>query len=140
VPSYALAKLCFEGDCSENEVERMLVGKGGYVSYLGTNDGRVVSKMVEEGNKEAALVQDALAYQVSKEIGANAAVLCGEVDAIILTGGLAYNKDITDYIAEHVSFIAPVTLYPGENEMEALNEGGQRVLRGEEDAKEYTSY
>ncbi len=137
VPSYSLAKLCFEGVCNERQVLRMLVGKGGYVSYLGTNDGREVACMVEDGDKKAALVQEALAYQVSKEIGANAAVLCGDVDAIILTGGLAHNKDITGYISEHVSFIAPVVVYPGENEMEALNEGGLRILRGEEDAKEY---
>ena len=126
-----LVKLCFDGKYSEEEVLRMLVGKGGYVSYLGTNDGREVSKRIAQGDKEAALVQEALAYQVSKEIGANAAVLCGEVDAIILTGGLAYNRELTDYIVDHVSFIAPVTLYPGENEMEALNQGGLRVLLGE---------
>lgn len=137
IPSYSLVKLCFDGKYSEEEVLRMLVGKGGYVSYLGTNDGREVSKRIAQGDKEAALVQEALAYQVSKEIGANAAVLCGEVDAIILTGGLAYNRELTDYIVDHVSFIAPVTLYPGENEMEALNQGGLRVLLGEESAKEY---
>ena len=93
--------------------------------------------MMSEGNKQAELIYKAMAYQIGKEIGMNAAVLKGKVDAIILTGGLAYGKTFTDWIEEMVSFIAPVVIYPGEDEMLALAEGGLRVLNGEENAKIY---
>lgn len=107
------------------------------MAYFGTNDARDVEKMMNEGNKEAELVYKAMAYQVAKEIGMCATVLKGEVDAIILTGGLAYGKTFVEWIKERISFIAPVVVYPGEDEMLALAEGGLRVLRGEEIAKEY---
>lgn len=140
VPCLSLAKLCFSGEYTLEEVEKMLVGKGGYVSYLRTNDGRTVQKCIDDGDDFAALVQDAMAYQVAKEIGANAAVLSGQVDAIILTGGLAYNDNVTGYIRERAGFIAPITVYAGEDEMEALNEGALRVLRGEENARDYSAH
>ncbi len=137
LPVGGLAKLCFSGEYTYEEVKKMITGRGGYVSYLGTNDGIEVAKRIEAGDKEAKLIQDALCYQTAKEIGACATVLKGKVDAIILTGGLVYSEDIGDYIEAHVGFIAPVIRYPGEDEMEALAAGALRVMRGEEKAKDY---
>lgn len=137
VPVGDLVKMCFSGRYTQDEIKKKITGKGGLVAYLGTNDGREVKKMMEEGNKEAELLYKAMAYQVAKEIGSCAAVLKGEVDAIILTGGLAYGEEYVSWIKERVSFISPVVVYPGEDEMLALAEGGLRVLKGEETAKEY---
>ncbi|CDF57670.1 butyrate kinase [Thermobrachium celere] len=137
LPVGDLVKMCFSGKYTQDEIKKKITGKGGLVAYLGTNDGREVKKMMDEGNKEAELIYKAMAYQVSKEIGSCAAVLKGEVDAIILTGGLAYGEEYVSWIKERISFIAPVVVYPGEDEMLALAEGGLRVLKGEETAKEY---
>ncbi|WP_027307586.1 butyrate kinase [Caloramator sp. ALD01] len=137
LPVGDLVKMCFSGKYTQDEMKKKITGKGGLVAYLGTNDGREVKKMMEEGNKEAELIYKAMAYQVAKEIGSCAAVLKGEVDAIILTGGLAYGEEYVSWIKERISFIAPVVVYPGEDEMLALAEGGLRVLKGEEAAKEY---
>ncbi len=137
LPVGQLAKMCFSGEYTLNDIKKLIKGNGGLVAYLGTNDGREVVKMIEEGNEKAELVYKAMAYQVSKEIGACAAVLKGKVDAIILTGGIAYDKDFTAWIKEDVEFISDVLIYPGEDEMIALAEGGLRVLRGEEEAKKY---
>lgn len=137
VPVGDLVKMCFSGKYTQDEIKKKITGKGGLVAYLGTNDGREVKKMMDEGNKEAELLYKAMAYQVAKEIGSCAAVLKGEVDAIILTGGLAYGEEYVSWIKERVSFISPVVVYPGEDEMLALAEGGLRVLKGEETAKEY---
>lgn len=137
VPAGDLVRLCFSGRHTQEEIRRMLVGKGGLVAHLGTNDAREVERRVEEGDERARLVYEAMAYQVAKAIGAAAAVLEGRIDAIILTGGLAYSKMFTDWIARRVAWIAPVKIYPGENELAALAEGALRVLRGEEEAKEY---
>ncbi len=137
LPVGQLAKLCFSGEYSHNDIKKLIKGNGGLVAYLGTNDGREVVKMIEQGDKKAELVYKAMAYQVAKEIGACAAVLKGKVDAIILTGGIAYDKEFTAWIKENVEFISQVLIYPGEDEMIALAEGGLRVLRGEEEAKKY---
>ncbi|WDU83484.1 butyrate kinase [Caloramator sp. Dgby_cultured_2] len=137
LPVGDLVKLCFSGKYTLDEIKKKITGKGGLMAYFGTNDARDVEKMMNEGNKEAELVYKAMAYQVAKEIGMCATVLKGEVDAIILTGGLAYGKTFVEWIKERISFIAPVVVYPGEDEMLALAEGGLRVLRGEEIAKEY---
>ena len=137
LPVGDLVKMCFSGKYTLEEMKKKITGKGGLMAYFGTNDARDVKKMMDEGNKEAELVYKAMAYQVAKEIGMCATVLKGEVDAIILTGGLAYGKEFVEWIKERVSFIAPVVVYPGEDEMLALAEGGLRVLRGEEPAKEY---
>lgn len=137
LPIGALCKLCFSGKFTKDEVKKMISGKGGFVSYLGTNDGREVTKRIEEGDTYAALIHEAMAYQICKEIGACAAVLKGKVDQIILTGGLAYDKRLVAYITQSVQFISPLTVYPGEDEMSALTEGALRVLRGEEKAKVY---
>ncbi|MPN04047.1 putative butyrate kinase 2 [bioreactor metagenome] len=116
----------------------MISGNGGLKGYLGTTDAREVEKMIHEGNEEANLVYRAMAYQIAKGIGELATVLKGNVDAIILTGGIAYSKMMTDMIKERVEFIAPVEIMAGENEMESLALGTLRVLRNEEQAKEYT--
>ncbi|MCX7885027.1 MAG: butyrate kinase [Caloramator sp.] len=137
LPVGELMKLCFSGKYTLEEMKKKICGKGGFVAYLGTNDGREVKKMMDEGNKEAELVYKAMAYQVAKEIGALGAVLCGRVDAIILTGGLAYGTELVEWIKERISFVGPIVVYPGEDEMLALAEGGYRVLTGEEEAKEY---
>jgi butyrate kinase len=107
------------------------------MGYLGTNDAREVEKMIISGDKKAELVFDALAYQVAKEIGSYATVLCGKVDRIIITGGLAYSERLTDKVTEMVKFIAPVEVVPGEDEMQALAEGALRVLNNQEKAKIY---
>jgi butyrate kinase len=107
------------------------------VAYLDTNDAYEVELMVRDGNEKAKLVQDAMSYQIGKEIGALSAVLNGEVDSVILTGGIAHNPMVVDYVRSMVRFIAPVAIYPGEDEMQALAENGLRVLKGEEQVKEY---
>lgn len=137
LPVGELVKLCFSGKYSYEEVKKMINGKGGFVAHLNTNDVRDVLAAAKAGDKKAKLLFEAMAYQVAKEIGKCAAVLSGKVDAILLTGGIAYGKEITEYIKERVEFIAPVVVYPGEDELLALAQGGIRVLDGEEKAKEY---
>lgn len=137
LPVLDLMKLCYSGQYTADEMKKKLVGKGGLVAYLGTNDAREVYQMIESGDANAKLIFDAMGYQIAKEIGAMATVLDGQVDAVVLTGGVAYSKYLTDYITQKVSFIAPVILKPGEDEMWALNEGVLRVLSGQEPAKIY---
>ncbi len=136
LPTGFLAKLCFSGEKSYAEVKKMLCGAGGIVAYLGSND------MMEVEKKAAAdenwkYYMDAMSYQVAKEIGAMAAVLKGRVDAILLTGGIAYSKPITNCITERTAFIAPVKIYPGEDEMRALALNGLSVLRKETQPRVY---
>lgn len=137
LPVGDLSKMCYSGDVSYGDLKKKIKGQGGLVAYLNTNDGREVTKMIESGNEEAKLVYQAMAYQVAKEIGACAAVLKGQVDAIVLTGGLAYDKTLVGWIEESVNFIGKVIVYPGEDEMSALALGGLRVLKGEETAQQY---
>jgi butyrate kinase len=137
LPVGDLIKLCFSGKYTKEQLLKKVTGKGGLVAYLGTNDGLKVSERIKNGDEYAELVFKAMAYQVAKEIGSCTAVLCGRVNAIILTGGIAYNSDFVGWVKDRVEFIAPVVVYPGENEMLSLAEGGLRVLRGEEAAKEY---
>ena len=137
VPSGALIKMCFSGKYSEKEVYSKIVGKGGFNAYLGTNDMREVNKLVDAGNKEAEAVREAFLYQIAKNIGSMAAVLDGKVDQIILTGGIAYNTLVCDELKRKAGFIAPFTVYPGEDELLALTQGALRVLNGEEKAMEY---
>ncbi|GAB6106861.1 butyrate kinase [Fusibacter bizertensis] len=137
LPVGDVAQMCFSGKYTASELKKKMRGKGGMTAYLGTNDGREVVSRIESGDEKAKLIFDAMAYQISKEIGAMATVIEGKVDAIVLTGGVAYSKYLTDYVAEHVSFIAPVIVKAGEDEMEALNLGVLRVLNGEEVAKIY---
>lgn len=138
VPNGELVKLCYSGKYTEKEMVKQLVGKAGFNAYLNTNDARDVEDLAfNQHNDFAKLVFDAFLYQVSKDIGASAAVLEGKVDQIILTGGIAYGKYATTEIIKRVSFIAPVTVYGGEDELLALAQGGLRVLKGEEEAKVY---
>lgn len=137
VPVGSLVKMCFSGKYTEKEVYKKLVGNGGFNAYLGTNDMRDVEKMVTDGDTHAAEVRDAFIMQMSKNIGAMAAVLCGKVDQIIVTGGIAYDKAVVAGIKERCEWIAPFTVYPGEDELLALAQGGLRVINGEEEAKPY---
>jgi len=137
LPTGDLVKLCFSGKYTKEDILKKLCGKGGFVAYLGTNDAREVEDAAKEGEERASLVFEAFCYQIGKAIGECSAVLKGKVDAIILTGGIAYGKTVTDKISERTSWIAPIVIYPGEDEMLALAQGGLRVLRGEEAAKEY---
>ena len=137
LPVGDLAKMCFSGDYTLNDIKKKITGKGGLVAYLETNDGREVEEMIQNGDKKAELVYKAMAYQIAKEIGSCAVVLEGEVDGIILTGGIAYDKNFIKWISERVSFISKLFIYPGEDELIALAQGGLRVLRGEEEAKIY---
>ncbi len=137
VPISGLMSLCYSGKYTLDEMKKKITGKGGLVAHLGTNDGKEVVRRIDAGDKKAELIYKAMAYQIAKEIGACAAVLEGKVDAICITGGLAYDKYLTGWIKERVEFIGDVRIYPGEDEMTALAEGGLRVLRNETAAKEY---
>ena len=136
VPVGDLVKMCFSGQYTQKEIYKKICG-GGFNAYLHTNDARVVEKMVKEGSAEAKLVQDAFYYQIAKDAGAMAAVLCGKVDQIILTGGIAYDPYTREVLEKYLGFIAPITVYPGEDELLALCQGALRVVTGEEQAKEY---
>jgi butyrate kinase len=137
LPSGQLVDLCFSGRFSCDEIKTMLTGKGGMVAYLGTNSFIEVCKMAEKGDKKARLVMNAASYQVGKEIGAMAAVLSGKVDAIILTGGMAYQDTYVSEISSMVSFIAEVVVYPGEDELKALAYNGLLALDGKIEVKTY---
>lgn len=137
VPSGALIKMCFSGQYTEKEVYSKIVGKGGFNAYLGTNDMREVNKMINEGNEKAAEARAAFVYQVAKDMGSMACVLDGKVDQIIVTGGIAYNTDVVETLKEKAGWIAPFTVYPGEDELLALAQGAIRVLTGEEKAMSY---
>ena len=137
VPSGALIKMCFSGQYTEKEVYKKLVGGGGFNAYCGTNDMRDVDKMADGGDAKAAEVRDAFVRQVAKDIGSMACVLEGKVDQIVITGGIAYDKYVVDGLKKQAGWIAPVTVYPGEDELLALVQGGLRVLNGEEQAMTY---
>ncbi|WP_139377166.1 butyrate kinase [Halobacillus hunanensis] len=140
VPAGDLVSLCYSGQFYRDEVMKKLVGQGGLMAYLDTNDAVEVEKMVEHGDKKAKLVYEAMAYQIAKEIGSMSIVLEGKVDAIALTGGLAYGKAFISEISKRIDWIADVLVYPGENELEALNEGTLRVLQNEEIPKQYPNF
>ncbi|MFV0441275.1 MAG: butyrate kinase [Lachnospirales bacterium] len=135
LPAFEFIK--FIKDKEEKDIKLALKGKGGLVNYFGTSDCREVEKLMNDGNEEAKIVLEAMAYSIAKEIGSMSTVVSGKVDAILLTGGIAYSEFITSYITEKVSYIADVVKYPGENEMEALVFGGLRVLNNEEKAMDY---
>ena len=137
LPSVQLVKLCYAGTYSEKEMLSKILKEGGMFAYLGTKDGRQAEKRMNEGDLDAKLILEGLCYQVAKEIGAMSTVLAGEVDRIVLTGGLAHSGFITHEIIRRVGFISPVVVVPGEEEMEALAFGALRVLRGEEKAMIY---
>jgi butyrate kinase len=137
LPVTGLAKLCYSGTYTQKEMIQFLTKKGGLLAHLGTDEVPEVEKRIDRGDLKAKLVYDSLVYQIAKEIGAMATTLDGKVDAIVLTGGIANSKRLTDAIAEKVKFISSVLVFPGEDELEALTLGGLRVISGEESAKEY---
>jgi butyrate kinase len=137
LPVGGLLDMCFDGKHTLREIQKKINGKGGLVAHLGTNDLREAEKRVAAGDPQAALVFEALALQISKEIGSCAAVLKGAVDAVVLTGGLAFSEGLCERIATRVAFVGPLLRYPGEDEMQALAEGALRVLKNEELPLEY---
>ncbi len=137
VPNGALIKMCFSGKYTEKEVYGKMVGKGGFNAYLGTNDMREVTKQADGGDEKAIEAKQAFLLQVAKDIGSMACVLNGKVDQIIVTGGIAYGADVVAALKERAEWIAPFTVYPGEDELLALAQGALRVLNGEEEAKAY---
>lgn len=137
LPIGDLLDMAYSGKYTHKELTNYLAKNAGWMAYLKTDDGIEVDKKIEQGDEKFRLYRDAMCYQIAKEIGASAAVLEGKVDAIFLTGGLAYGEDLTNEIKKRVNFIAPVFVLPGENEMEALSQGAVNVLKGLEESKEY---
>lgn len=137
LPANSLIKLCCKENLPTVEMIRKLNTQGGLFGYLGTDDGKEISRRAQSGDEKARLIYEGMAYQTAKEIGACATVLNGDVHAIILTGGFAYDKMFTDWVAERTSYIAEIVVMPGEDEQMALCEAALRVLNGEEQSKEY---
>jgi butyrate kinase len=131
VASTELVNICFSGNYTKQEIVKQINGKGGLTAHLGTNSALEVENRVEQGDRHASLVWDAMAYNIAKEIGALATVLHGKVNAILIPGGIARGKKFVQYITEMVEFIAPVKVYAGEDELLALTQHGIRVLNGE---------
>lgn len=130
IPSAELIKTCFSGKYTKEELLKFISSKGGLVALLGTNSVIQVVERIQQGDERARKVLDAMCYNIAKQIGAMAAAMAGQVDGILLTGGIAFNEQIVDAIRERCSFIAPVSVYPGENELEALAINALVVLRG----------
>ncbi len=137
IPTMDLLDLAFSGKLDRKQLQVRLVGRGGLAAYLGTTDARKVEEMIQEGNEKAKRIFEAMAYQIAREIGAMSTVLYGRIDGIVLTGGLAHSGMLTGWVEQRIRFLAPVFVYPGEDEMAALAEGGLRVLRGEEGIQSY---
>ncbi len=137
VPSGSLIKMCFSGQYSQAEVYKKVVGGGGFNAYLGTNDMRDVDKLADGGDEKAKVIRDAFILQVAKDMGSMACVLGGAVDQIIITGGIAYDQYVVEGLKEKAGWIAPITVYPGEDELLALAQGALRVMNGEEPAMTY---
>jgi butyrate kinase len=137
LPVGDVIRLCYSSEYTYEEMIKKIAGRGGLVAHLGTNDAREVERRIEEGDEHARLIYEAMAYQIAKEIGSMATVLKGDVDAIVLTGGLARSEMLVAWIVERVEWIAPVMVYLGQNEMLAMAQGALRVLRGEEEARDY---
>jgi len=137
LPIGDLLEMAFSGEYTHKEMKIMFSKNGGLISYLGTDNGQEIEQKIKNGDKKAELILDAMCYQIAKEVGACATVLNGEIDGIFLTGGLAYNQFVIEHVMPRISFLAPVHIIPGELEMEALCQGGIRVLKGLESAKKY---
>lgn len=137
LPVGDLVRLCFSGKYTQKEIMKMIKGEGGLVAYLGTNSAYEVEQRVGKGDMEAKYIYDGMAYQIAKEIGAMVAVLKSEVDGILITGGIAYDKYFVNQIISYVHRLAPVHVYPGEDEMKALAMNGLRLILGEAEAREY---
>jgi butyrate kinase len=130
LPAKQVVDICFSGKYSKDEIEKMFVGEGGFMAYFGTNNYLEIKNRAENGEKQCKLILDAMAYQIAKYIGSMAAALKGEVDAVLITGGIANDPYICNYIGEMVKFIAPVMVYPGEDELSSLAHNGLLLLRG----------
>lgn len=137
VPGFQLVEKCFSGEWTKDQIKKRLVGRGGAVAYFGTNDFRELVSRAQAGDKECEIFIKGYCISFAKYIAAVSTVVCGKVDAIILTGGIAYSDYITEEISQRVKFIAPVHIYPGENELESLAENGYGILAGEFEIKEY---
>lgn len=137
LPSYPLIDMCFSNAYTKEEIKKMLVGKGGLVSYIGTSNGQEIERRIREGDKEAEFYFKAMAYNVVKEIGSLYFVAAGDIDGILVTGGLAYNQRFIDYLKSYLSPISPISVYPGEDEMRALAEGTLSVLQKQEKLQVY---
>jgi butyrate kinase len=137
LPVRQLVHQCFTSEFNEKQLDRMVFGEGGLYAYLGTRDLEEVERRIDAGDTLAASVHEAMIYQIAKETGAMAAVLQGRVDAILLTGGMAHSERLVGRLRPSVEWIAPVSVYPGEDELRALAEGVGRVLSGEEEAKTF---
>ena len=137
LPLQRFLDLCFSGNYTERDLRTLVMGRGGLVAYLGTNSALEVEQRIDAGDQLAREVYQAMAYQIAKEIGAMATVLAGEVQAIVLAGGLAASSLLVNWIRERVGFLAPIVIFPGEDEMAALAAGALRVIRGETQALEY---
>ena len=137
LPIGDVIEMCFSGKYTKKELEGYFAKTAGLLAYLGTDDGRIVTEKIERGDTKYQAIYDAMIYQIAKDIGAYATVLYGEVDAIFITGGLAYGEYLTGELSKRIKFIAPVHIYPGEFEMEALTEGAVRVLKGIESPFDY---
>jgi butyrate kinase len=137
LPMLEFAEWCFLKDTNLEEMKKRMIGGGGLVAYLGTNNCEEVEKRIQNGNKKAKTIYEAMIYQIACEIGARAVALKGKIDAIVLTGGLAKSEILVKRLKEWISFLGQVLVYPGEDEMQSLALGALRVLRGEEKAKTY---
>jgi butyrate kinase len=137
LPAADLIHLCYSGQYTEDELIKRIAGKAGLAAHLGTNDVKEIIHRIEEGDQQAELLIDAMIYQTAKSIAAQSAVLFGEIDAILLTGGIAYSDYITSRLRQRVEFLAPVYIYPGEDEMRALALNALAVMRGQREVKEY---
>lgn len=137
LPAADLIHLCFSGRYTENQLKKRVAGQAGLMAHLGTTDIPRILKMIDEGDNHARLLIDAMIFHTAKTIASEGAVLRGRIDAVILTGGIAHSDYITSRIAERVSYLAPVHIFPGEDEMQALALNALAVLRGEREAKEY---
>jgi butyrate kinase len=135
LPVQQLIKICFSGLYTQKQLDQLVFGAGGVSSYLGTKDLMEVERRIDSGDERAAAVLDAMVYQIAKEAGGLAAVLHGKVDAVLLTGGMAHSKRIVSRLHEYLEWIAPIKVYPGEDELQSLAEGVFRVLSGEEQPK-----
>lgn len=137
IPAVDLIEMCYSGQFTKNQMKDKITKTGGLVSLLGTSDAREVKEMIKNGDTFAKLVYDAMIYQIAKSIGAYSVSLKGKIDAIILTGGMAYDEELVESLKDYVSYLGKIIVIPGEEEMEALANGALRVLRGEEQALEY---
>jgi butyrate kinase len=137
LPSVQLVKLCYSGKYTEKEMLRKLNGHSGLTAHLGTNDCIEVERRIAAGDKHAKLVFDAMIYQTARYLGSLAPVNCGKIDAILLTGAIAHSKYVTDELRRRLEYLAPVFVYPGEDELTALAHNAYRAMTGQQEIKEY---